>query len=341
MIEIDGSMGEGGGQVLRTAISLAMVLGQPFRIRNIRAGRRKPGLLRQHFTAITAAQEICGARVEGAQLGSGQLEFRPGAVRSGDYRFAIGSAGSTTLVLQTILWPLLLAEGPSRLAVEGGTHNPAAPSFEFLARAFAPRLAQLGAPLDLQLDRAGYYPAGGGQVTATIAGGATLRPCTFLTRGEVTQLHAHAIVSELPPRIADRELQVAKTELGLRRPALQREVRPSSGPGNVFQLYASGEWGSEVFTGFGVHGVRAEQVAKRTCEDFERWRDAEVPIGLHLADQLLIPMALAGGGSFTTLSPSLHTQTNALIVERFTGHKVRFDELGPDRVRVEVGSAVL
>src|SRR5262245_60443308 len=165
---IDGSQGEGGGQILRTALALSLVTGAPFRVEKIRAGRQKPGLLRQHLTAVTAAVEIGGAAVEGATLGSRELSFRPGSVRPGAYRFAVGTAGSAALVLQTVLPALLTATGPSTVVVEGGTHNPHAPPFDFLALAFLPLLARMGARAQATLDRPGFYPAGGGQLTVEI-----------------------------------------------------------------------------------------------------------------------------------------------------------------------------
>ena len=163
MIEIDGSQGEGGGQILRTALALALVTGKPFRITNIRAGRKKPGLLRQHLTAIQAAMAVGGAAAEGATIGSRDLVFHPGAITPGTYRFAVGTAGSTTLVLQTILPALLCAGGESMLTLEGGTHNPFAPPFDFLQTTFLPQVNRLGPKVEAVLERPGFYPAGGGR----------------------------------------------------------------------------------------------------------------------------------------------------------------------------------
>jgi hypothetical protein len=165
-IELEGSQGEGGGQILRTALSLSMITGIPFAIERIRAGRRKPGLLRQHLTAVQAAAAVCGAEVEGAAPGSQRLRFKPGPVRGGDYFHAIGSAGSCTLVLQTVLPALWFADGPSTLRISGGTHNPAAPPADFLIRTWQPLLLRMGVTLDIQLQRHGFYPAGGGEMLA-------------------------------------------------------------------------------------------------------------------------------------------------------------------------------
>ena len=165
MLLIDGSQGEGGGQILRTALGLSLVTGTAFRIEKIRAGRAKPGLLRQHLTAVNAATVIGDALVDGAELGSPALVFRPRSVRPGAYRFAVGTAGSASLVLQTVLPPLLTAGASSILTLEGGTHNPWAPPFDFLARAFLPLLERMGAPVRAAIQRYGFYPAGGGQFT--------------------------------------------------------------------------------------------------------------------------------------------------------------------------------
>src|SRR2546428_9297761 len=160
MITIDGSFGEGGGQILRTALSLSLATGTPFRIENIRAGRKKAGLLRQHLTAVLAAAEIGAAEIEGATLGSTMLTFTPKSVRAGEYRFAVGTAGSGTLVFQTILPALLRASAATRVTIEGGTHNSAAPPFDFLDRTFLPLIRKMGATVSLKLERYGFYPAG-------------------------------------------------------------------------------------------------------------------------------------------------------------------------------------
>src|SRR5216684_863631 len=198
MIVIDGSQGEGGGQVLRTSLALSLVTGKPFRIENIRAKREKPGLLRQHLTAVNAATKVSDAAVEGAQLGATTLTFVPRAVRSGDYRFAIGTAGSTTLVLQTILLPLAIAAEPSTLAIEGGTHNPHALPFEFLENAFIPLLRRMGAGVELELVRPGFYPAGGGEIRVRITPLRRLGPLHIEERGEIVSRRVRAVVAISP-----------------------------------------------------------------------------------------------------------------------------------------------
>lgn len=322
MLTIDGAQGEGGGQILRTALGLALVTGTPFRMEHIRAGRPKPGLLRQHLTAVTAAAEIGGAEVEGAALGSRELVFRPRTVRPGAYRFAVGTAGSACLVLQTVLPPLLVASAPTTLVLEGGTHNPHAPPFDFLARAFLPQLAAMGARVRATLDRPGFYPAGGGQVTVTIEPTRALRPLTLLARGEIRRRHARAIVSNLPANIAHRELRMVQDKLGWPEEALEAvalDGGAARGPGNVLLLEVESEHVTEVFTGFGEQKVRAETVALRAIEEVREYLAAQAPVGPYLADQLLIPLALAGGGAFGTGALTRHATTNLGVITAFLG----------------------
>src|SRR5262245_47184416 len=208
-VTIDGSEGEGGGQMLRTALTLSLVTGKPFRIERIRAGREKPGLLRQHLTVIRAAAQIGRADVSGAELGSPVLSFAPSALRAGDYDLAVGTAGSTTLVFQALLPALLSASGPSRLTIEGGTHNPSAPPFEFLAQTFLPVLRRMGASVDARLERHGFYPAGGGRITFEIEPCRALGSLTMIERGSM-RVRACAVVSNLPESIGAREMTVVR-----------------------------------------------------------------------------------------------------------------------------------
>src|SRR5215210_615466 len=207
MLELDGSQGEGGGQILRSSLALSMVTGTAVRIRNVRARRSKPGLMRQHLVAVQAAARIGGAQVTGAEIGSSMLTFIPGEVKPGEHVLSVGSAGSTTLVLQTVLPALLCAAEPSLLVLEGGTHNPLAPPFEFLDRAYLPLLNRMGPRVQAELERPGFYPAGGGRIVVSIEPAARLSGFELLERGEVRQRTATAIVSRLPRHIAERELQ--------------------------------------------------------------------------------------------------------------------------------------
>ena len=338
MLTLDGSMGEGGGQILRTALALSSVTGTPFRIRNIRAARSRPGLGRQHLTAVQAAVEVTGADVDGAQLGSTDLTFRPTEVSSGDFQFSTDGAGSTTLVLQTILPPLVEAPGDSRIVLEGGTHNPSAPPFEFVAKAFLPLLERMGCSIELELNRPGFYPAGGGRIDCWIEPSGKPTPLALPERGPVVRRAARAVVSDLPRHIAERELETVGELLDI--PPDHREVvevQDPRGPGNVLLVEVECEKVTEVFTGFGKPGVPAEEVATGAAEAAREWEAADVAVGPQLADQLLLPLARAGGGSFTTVEPTTHAETNAEVIRRFLDVEVAFEEGGSGRWQVIVG----
>jgi RNA 3'-terminal phosphate cyclase (ATP) len=327
MIVVDGSIGEGGGQILRTSLGLSMVTGQPFRIEKIRAGRPKPGLLRQHLTAVAAAASICGATVEGASIGSQSLAFTPGAVKPGEYTFSVGSAGSTTLVLQAVLPALLTASGPSSLTLEGGTHNPYAPPVDFLERAYVPLVNRTGPQVHVALERAGFYPAGGGRLFVNVEPAARLSPLHLPERGEIRRKLAKAVVAALPGSIALRELERVERMLGWSGDQLQiRQLPGEWGPGNLLTLEVESEHVTEVFTGFGMKGVTAEAVAEDAIKQVRKYLADGVPVGTCLADQLLLVLALAGGGSFRTQSPTRHTTTNIEIIHQFL--PVRFSMTG-------------
>lgn len=224
MIELDGATGEGGGQILRSALTLSMVTGQPFRIRNIRANRSKPGLMRQHLVAVQAAAHISDAVVSDAQVGSTSLTFVPKQVRSGDYQFAIGTAGSCTLVLQTVMLALLFADGPSTVRITGGTHNPMAPPAHFLQRAYCRVLETMGAQVDIGLVRCGFYPAGGGVVVASIAPCGGLKRLDLMERGQRLDGYAESIIAGIPAAVATRELDVIGAGMGWGEPQLRGVV---------------------------------------------------------------------------------------------------------------------
>lgn len=339
-IVIDGSQGEGGGQVLRTSLALSLATGTAFRIENIRAKRDKPGLLRQHLTAVQAATAVGDAAVEGAALGSSSVTFVPRALRAGDYRFSIGTAGSTMLVLQTILLPLVIAAGPSKVVIEGGTHNPAAPPFEFLDRAFVPLLRRMGAQIELTLVRPGFYPAGGGEIRVSIAPSRHLVPLEIESRGETVRQRVRAVVANLPYSIAQREVQAAAEELGWDEECREAHtLTGSAGPGNAVSITIESRNLTEVFTSFGARGVRAEQVAHDAAKQAKRYLNSDAAVGEHLADQLLLPLALAGGGSFTTTPLSGHATTNVEVIRRFLDVRMEVTELQRGLHAVRVGGA--
>ncbi len=330
MITIDGSRGEGGGQILRSSLALSLVTGKPFRIEKIRARRNKPGLMRQHLTAVNAAVEVGAAEVDGNRIGSKDLTFIPRTIQAGKYHFAIATAGSCTLVLQTVLPALCLAEGPSRLTLEGGTHNPHAPPFDFLARSFLPLLQRMGPGVTATLERPGFYPAGGGRFSVAIEPVPRFSRIDLLERGEIISRRACAMVARLPRSIGEREIRVVRNRLSWPQDFVQiEEVTESQGPGNILTLEVASENLTEIFTGFGEWRVRAEKVASQTVKEVQDYLAAGVPVGQHLADQLLLPMALAGGGAFRTLAPTRHTTTNIEVLKEFLAIEVEMAKVAP------------
>ncbi len=335
MIELDGS--HGGGQLLRTALTMSLCTGIGFTLTGIRAGRSKPGLMRQHLTSVNAAAQVGSARVSGAALGSQTLRFEPGAIAAGDYSFATGSAGSTTLVLQTVLPALARAEGPSTVRLEGGTHNPMAPTADFIADSWLPRLRDIGFEADITLERPGFYPAGGGVLHARILAAPVLSVREFVHRGEASGLVATALISGLSVDIGRRELAVLAERFGLEEPDLRlRGVRPANGPGNVLQVLARFDGYGATFTGHGARGVSAETVARTLADDVDAYLASSACIDEHLADQLLLPMALAGGGAFTTAKASDHLRSNAGLIEKFLAVEIAIDQQSVDVWRVTI-----
>ncbi len=334
MITIDGSTGEGGGQILRTSLALSLVTGKPFFIGNIRAKRERPGLLRQHLTAVNAAAEVGKARVDGNTIGSSRLYFAPGTTHAGTYRWAVGTAGSATLVLQTVLPCLLTASGASELYLEGGTHNPYAPPFDFLARTVLPIINRMGPNVTARLDRPGFYPAGGGRFTVSVVPAASLARIDLMERGEIVAREGKVILSQLPRRIAETEIGVLQARLTWDPSCFRiEEVVNPRGPGNVLICVLESRNITEVFTGFGERGLPAERVGASTADEVREYLSAGVPVGRHLADQLIVPMALAGCGRFRTLPLTRHSMTNIDVIKRFLEVEVnvtRVDRLVSD-----------
>ena len=327
MLSIDGSFGEGGGQIIRTSLALSLITGKSFRVFNVRARREKPGLRRQHMTAVTAAAAIGGARVDGAHAGSKEFTFAPGEVRPGEYKFSIGTAGSTMLVLQAILPPLMIADGPSLLLFEGGTHNVHAPPFEFIQKTFLPLVNRAGPSVTVELQRYGFYPPGGGRFNVYVEPARKLKRLDLVERGAILSERARALVVNLPPHIGEGWMP---DQLDL------EESTNAISAGNVFTVSVESESLTEVFTGIGERGVRAEQIAARVVHEAQRYLAVGAPVGEHLADQLLIPMALARGGSYTTSTPTLHTTTNIDVIKKFLHVEITTRQLSEEVWKVEV-----
>jgi RNA 3'-terminal phosphate cyclase (ATP) len=334
MLEIDGSQGEGGGQVLRTSLSLSALTGRPFRLVNIRAGRSKPGLRPQHVTAVRAAAAICQAEVSGAALNSHTLTFTPQAApQGGAYTFDVaqaaqgGSAGSMTLILQTVLWPLLFAERPSQVILRGGTHVPFSPTFHYLAETAGPAFTRLGAAFSVKLNAWGWYPAGGGEMQIDISPIGKLQAVSWQAAprdhvqgiAAVTNLPAH-----IPQRMANRAHNLL-AEAGLKAHITPlRASGPTPGAGLVLWLPQAG------FSSLGRQGVPAERVAETAVAEMLAFVDNGSDVDKRLADQLLLPLVLANGRShFTTNELTLHTLTNAALLRQWLGVDIEIDgELG-------------
>src|SRR5688572_10093848 len=318
MLTIDGSYGEGGGQIIRTSLALSLVTGKPFHAENVRANREKPGLRQQHLTAVNAAAEIGRAIVGGAAVGAKDFTFIPGNIMSGDYIFSVGTAGSATLVLQTVLPPLMIANGPSVLRFEGGTHNVHAPPYDFLERTFLPLVSRMGPQILIELGRYGFYPPGGGRFDVFIEPAANLQRLDLLKRGKILRRRGRALVVNLPASIAERELAVIKEKIGFSDEELYPEISDNAiSPGTAVMIEIESESLTEIFTRIGERGVRAEVIADEVADEAVAYLNSDAPVGEHLADQLLIPLSLCGGGSIVTTSFSLHTQTNIEIIKKF------------------------
>lgn len=331
-IQIDGSQGEGGGQVLRTALTLSILTQQNIELINIRAGRKKTGLLRQHLTSVLAAQEICSATTEGVELGSSHIRFVPNKVKPGDYHFRIGTAGSTVLVCQTILPVLMLSDKSSTVTLEGGTHNGMSPSLSFLEQSFLPVLKSMGVNCKLSTSKLGFYPAGGGKWQIMIEPTKKLVPVHLTEPGSQFAKSNHncslnALVSLLPESIGQREVSTAKNILGWQRAEGQVLNLVTLGPGNSFQLSIDCQTHHNVFEVVGERSVSAEKVAERAAQQVNKFIHANAAVEEYLADQLLLLIALAGSGSFTTTKPSLHTITNINVIKQILGKKILINQL--------------
>lgn len=330
-LKIDGAYGEGGGQIIRTSLALSLITGTPIHITNIRAGRKKSGLLRQHLACVKAAKAIGQAKVTGAELGSAEITFIPQTVQSGDYEFAIGSAGSTTLVLQTVLPALMLLEKPSRVTVSGGTHNPMAPPVEYIQNTFVPFLAKLGFGVALTCEQAGFAPLGGGSIRCDISPRKTTetKPLDLTERGELLHINANVILAHVPFHVAEREFDSLKAnlikddkivgKLGEFKPVEYNGI--SQGNMAVATVHCTNH--TETFTVLGDRKTSAETVGKRLAGQVKRYLNHSACVDEYTADQLLLPLALTGGGSFTAREISEHTRTQAYMIEQFLAVQVK------------------
>lgn len=317
---LDGSFGEGGGQILRTSLSLSALTGRPLRLEKIRAGRQKPGLKRQHLTAVKAVAAICGARVEGAELGSMQLDFSPGAIRGGSYRFDVGSAGSAVLVAQTVLPVLLRAPASSEIEITGGTHVSFAPCWEFFAESYLPQLRAMGARVEAECETLGFYPAGGGRIRLHVEPfrDEDARPYSLTETGTLRRARVTAVVSGIPIDIAESEAKILCEKFP--ELALERDVREvdSPGPGNAVWVTLEYERVTAIFSEVGSYDLSRKVVAHRVMNAVRKYLKTGAPVGPHLADQLAVPIiALTGAGTFVKGKDTLHETTNWETIRAF------------------------
>jgi RNA 3'-terminal phosphate cyclase (ATP) len=341
VLTLDGGHGEGGGQIIRTALALAVAVGRPVTITNVRVRRARPGLQPQHLTAVRALAAVSAAEVDGAELGSTALRFVPQGIRAGTYRFEVGTAGAVSLIFQALLLPLSLAPEPSRLTLVGGTHVTWSPPFHYLAEAFLPALAELGIRAEITLRRWGWYPRGGGEMDATIVptrprGG---RGLVAEIRDQTLPIRGLSAVSHLPRSIAERQRRRAAERLaaaGLTAEIALAEGAPAFGAGTFVLLAIRGRAG---FSALGRRGLPAEQVADAAVEPLLAYLASHAAVDEHLADQLVPFCALADAESaFTCPALTPHLTTVAWVVEQLLPVRVRLEAARPACVRITPAS---
>jgi RNA 3'-terminal phosphate cyclase (ATP) len=320
MIHIDGSIGEGGGQVLRTSLTLAAITGKRLHIDNIRANRPNPGLAKQHLACVEAARRICNAKCSGAKLHSTVLDFEPGKVKAGDYSFDIGSAGSASLVIQTVLPVLFFADAQSTVTVTGGTHNPWAPPFDFLKESFVPAITAANFKAECQLLRYGFFPAGGGKIlfNAWPKQAERAKPIDLCEPIKNGHLSARIYTARLPVRIAQKQRKLL-LNTGLNIEDVEHiGVTDTDSAGNCVVIRLCGETRMAVFTGFGSRGKPSEKVIEEVVKETRDFlTSGAAAADSHLADQLLIYMAMQNAGRLTTNKLSNHLATNIEVIKTF------------------------
>jgi RNA 3'-terminal phosphate cyclase (ATP) len=329
-LTIDGSFGEGGGQILRTALALAAILQRPVEIRNIRGGRKKPGLRPQHLGAVKGLATVTSAQVRGAEVGSTHLYFEPRQVKGGAYTLDIGTAGSTPLVLQAIMPSLLFGKDPSQVTITGGTHVPWSPCFHYLKEVFVPAVSEMGGIISLELGPWGWYPKGGGRVVASISPAAGLSALERTKRGRLTGIDVLSAVSNLPAGIGQRQRDQVLKRLrvqGYASTKIELLKGPSPGPGTVVFVKAEFEKGAAGFTSLGQRGKPAETVADEACSAFFEFMASGAGVDSHLADQLAPYVALGQGHScFVAEAVTKHLRTNIWVIEQFLPVAFEVDE---------------
>lgn len=342
MLEIDGSFGEGGGQILRTSLSLSCVLKRPFRIFDIRKKRKKPGLMPQHLACVRALASLTNADVRGDFPGSGELVFRPGETHPGRYYFDIGTAGSTSLLLQAILPPLIFSEGRSDIILKGGTHVPFSPPFNYVSEVFLPSLRNIGIHVSTSAEAFGFYPKGGGTVTSIVFPDSALRELHLSEREELSKITGISAVVNLPLSIAERQRTAAIEHLSAHGLSAEIELFQcgKSGQGTFLFLKTESESCLAGFSSIGERGKRAEAVGREAADELIAYYRSGAAMDHHLADQLILYLALAKeASSFTASRISDHLLTNLWVTEKFTGtrHSVEGNKDAPGRIIIYPG----
>ena len=328
MIKIDGSQGEGGGQLVRSALTLSLLTGDRVQIDNIRANRPNPGLSHQHLAAVKAAQTIGKGEVNGGKLGSTKLEFHPRTIKPGRYRFNIGTAGATTLVLQTVFLPLSVAKATSSIKITGGTHVPWSPSYDYMEMQWLPYMNKLGFEAHISLDLAGFYPKGGGQIQGRIKPIDSIYPLEILDRGPLKQIRGISAVANLDRRIAERQRNQVIRRLGDKYKLNDIRVRqlPSNFKGTIMLLLGEFEFSQCCYFSLGKPGKPAERVADEAINALESFMATNGVIDEYLADQLLLPLAFASGRSrFRSAKLTNHLITNADLIKKFINVEIDID----------------
>ncbi len=318
ILEIDGSFGEGGGQILRTALSLSCITGIPFRLYNIRKARKKPGLMPQHLTCVNAIAEIAGAELSGNEKGSTELTFIPERMKAGDYYFDIKTAGSSSLVFQTLLPPLIFADGESRITISGGTHVPFSPPYHYISEVFIPMLRRLGIKIDASIEKYGFYPKGGGRVRFMIMPVREIRGLEMIHRGRLKLVYGYSCVGRLPLSIATRQRDSLLKEIHSYTPEIDVLEVPSGGEGTFVFLKAEHDNTIAGFSSIGMRGKRAEDVGAEVAKEFQEFENTSSCLDPHLADQIVLYLALSHkDSSFTTSCITQHLITNLYVIEKF------------------------
>jgi len=333
IIKLDGSFGEGGGQILRSALTLSAITGIAFEIANIRSNRKKPGLLRQHLTCVNAVAKICNAKVTGNEMGSTTLFFNPGTVKPGNYHFQIGSAGSTSLVLQTIVPILMIASGPSKITIEGGTHVAFAPIFDFINLSYIPLINKMGPKIMLELCKRGFYPAGGGKLIIDITPVESLKGLTILDKGKLLNKEVIIANSKMSPKISEREFRSFNKIL--QDPSIESVVSEDNDslcPGNAFSFLAEYENVTYLTSALAEFGITSELIGKNIGISARDYLASDIPIDPYLADQLLLPLALAGNGSFKTGKLTNHFKTNIEVIKYFLSVEIDVKEFEKENI---------